>query len=541
MLTAGIRLSGRYVVEKPLGQGGMAAVYLARVEALGNKPVAIKEMFIPETSPENQQRAIAQFQQEASFLANLSHPNLVPVTDFFEEGGKYYLVMGYVKGTTLAEQLHSRGAAFPVAQVLDWAGQLCSVLDYLHTQNPPILFRDLKPSNIMLDEQGTIRLIDFGIARAFDPGDQTATFLQGVGSAGYSPIEQYQGAGSTDPRSDIYSLGATLYHLLTNQIPKSPVELISDGSKLVPPRDLNPAIPLKLQGVLVKMMGLRKEQRYLKMSDASSALSEVTKELSGPEQMTENLGPSTEQFTATAVHPALAASLTAKPSTLQDFQVPASTAPMDEPPRVPAGLIWAMVCVAAVFLTIGLMNGPTTRAQPQETPAVVTTDTREEVVAPASVLKSTKVAEREPSRPTPDYIPAETARPQPSSRPQPTAVRQPEPTFVPEPVEETEPKRTSRSKPAVSSYPRASSYPKASRQPKTEPSPEKPPEPARVAAKPAQPEPPAEQPAPPPPRHGHPPFPPPGFPPPPPGGGHPPPHPGGFGGPPGIPGYNTGR
>lgn len=152
----------------------MGAVYLARMEALPGKAVAIKEM-----SCAGEKSAIEHFQREASFLAHLEHPNLVQVTDFFEADGLYYLVMAYVEGDTFRQKLEARGRPFPVAEVLNWADQLCSVLDYLHSQNPPILFRDLKPDNIMVDKQDRLRLIDFGIARTLAPGSVTSTFLQG--------------------------------------------------------------------------------------------------------------------------------------------------------------------------------------------------------------------------------------------------------------------------------------------------------------------------------------------------------------------------
>lgn len=292
VLQPGTILSGRYVIESVLGQGGMGSVYLAKISTLGDKLVAIKEMRLETlgTDAKSQKGAVEQFRQEAKFLANLEHTNLVQVSDFFEENGRNYLVMAYVKGETLGDLLKARKGAFTIQKVLEWAHQLCSVLQYLHTQNPPILFRDLKPSNIMLDEAGRIRLIDFGIARAFNPEGQTATFLQGMGSAGYSPLEQYQGAGGTDPRSDIYALGATLFHLLTNRQPPSPVELISEGKTMPSPRRWNPTLPPALEQVLLKMLATRKDDRYQSMADVDAALTRVEKGLD-QEDGTEDLGP----------------------------------------------------------------------------------------------------------------------------------------------------------------------------------------------------------------------------------------------------------
>lgn len=284
VLEAGHTLAGRYVIESVLGRGGMGSVYLAHMTALGKKPVAIKEMRFQVARPEFHPQAIEQFHREAQFLARLEHPNLVDVTDFFEEEGRHYLVMSYIGGKTLLQLLQQRKGAFTVEKVLDWGLQLCAVLDYLHSQKPPILFRDLKPANIMLDNHGKIRLIDFGIARVFEEEGVTATFLQGVGSAGYAPLEQYQGAGGTDPRSDIYSLGATLYHLLTNRQPPSPAELVSEGKEIPSPRTWNPTLPPALEQVLMRMLRLRKDERYPAIAPVREAFTRILKELERAEE-----------------------------------------------------------------------------------------------------------------------------------------------------------------------------------------------------------------------------------------------------------------
>ena len=285
-LAADTVLANRYRIDKILGQGGMGAVYQARDGSLGDKPVAIKEMRIAASDDKSQQQALAQFRQEAQFLANLEHPNLVQVSDFFAEGGRHYLVMALIKGQSLGDMLQARKGAFPAPRVVEWGRQLAKVLTYLHNQDPPILFRDLKPSNIMLDGTGTVRLIDFGIARSFNPEGVTATFLQGMGSAGYSPLEQYQGAGGTDPRSDIYALGATLYHLLTNQVPLSPVELVSENKTMPPPRRWNPTLPPNVDKILLKMLAIRKEDRYQKMEQVQGLLDQLALSL----EQAENIG-----------------------------------------------------------------------------------------------------------------------------------------------------------------------------------------------------------------------------------------------------------
>lgn len=274
-LDAGTVLSNRYLVEFVLGRGGMGAVYFARDRDSGNQPVALKEMRVQVIDPKAQRQAIEQFRQEALFLANLDHPNLVKVSDFFVEDGRYYLVMAYIKGKTLGEMLKAQSEPFPINHVLEWAVQLVDVLAYLHSQKPPILFRDVKPQNVMLDSSGALHLIDFGIARNLTPDSVTATFLQGVGSADYCPLEQYQGAGGTDQRSDIYSLGATLFHLLTLQVPPRAAELVSENKPVPSPRRWNPNLPPSLEDLIVNMMAVRKDDRYRSMEHVRSALSKV--------------------------------------------------------------------------------------------------------------------------------------------------------------------------------------------------------------------------------------------------------------------------
>ena len=175
MLTPGTLLSSRYRIQSVLGQGGMGAVYLAEMEALGGKKVAVKEMELKGFSREELAQAVQQFNKEASFLANLDHPNLVPVTDFFIEGEKHYLVMAYVKGETLQQRLKRYGRPFNWEQVKEWAEPLVEVLHYLHTQNPPILFRDLKPSNI-LAFRSSVRVAKAGLHPRFDKIGAPRTF-----------------------------------------------------------------------------------------------------------------------------------------------------------------------------------------------------------------------------------------------------------------------------------------------------------------------------------------------------------------------------
>ncbi len=231
-------LQERFELIRKLGQGGMGAVYLAADRRLSTRQWAIKEMHNPAiTSPLEHQQAVEAFKHEAELLAGLSHPNLPQVADYFSENGKYYLVMEFVPGESLLTYIQREGLPRPIGEVLDWARQLSDVLSYLHSQQPPVIFRDLKPSNVMLTPQHRIKLVDFGIARVFKPGKARDT--QAFGTMGYSAPEQY-GKGQTDARSDVYSLGVLLHQLLTGYDP------LSTPFRLPPTGELNPNIPSDL-------------------------------------------------------------------------------------------------------------------------------------------------------------------------------------------------------------------------------------------------------------------------------------------------------
>lgn len=219
-------ISGRYMIERILGEGGMSVVYLARDTHLQDRWVALKRMELPQLPPAEAQLVIAAFQREAQLLATLQHPAIVPVSDYFEEGGSRYLVMDYVAGQTL-EQAWQTAGRFSEGQVLIWARQLAEALHFLHHQNPPIIFRDLKPANIMLRPDGSLVLIDFGIARFFKAGQHKDTMR--LGTPGYAAPEQY-GRGQSDSRADVYSLGVVLHQLLTGHDPaQSPMNLPAVG------------------------------------------------------------------------------------------------------------------------------------------------------------------------------------------------------------------------------------------------------------------------------------------------------------------------
>src|SRR5581483_4855622 len=226
MLTPNTILQNRYQIIRLLGQGGMGAVYLAH-DARLNQTVALKENIGGDAH---------QFQQEAQILARLRHPNLPRVIDhFIEPNGAQYLVMDYIEGDDLESLRQSRGA-LPEAQVRGWLGQILDAVEYLHRQG--IIHRDIKPENIKITPQGQAVLVDFGIAKIYQPGQFTRTG-QKFGSPGFASPEHYH--GGTNQQSDIYALGATLYAVLTGSPPPDALALEMGTAALVPPRKVHPS------------------------------------------------------------------------------------------------------------------------------------------------------------------------------------------------------------------------------------------------------------------------------------------------------------
>ena len=207
----------RYRIVHLLGQGGMGAVYRAWDTHI-DADVAVKELIAQTDDEKELEKLQEQFQQEARILARLNHPNLVRVTDFFQEEGNAYLVMNFVEGQSLAQKIASEGA-LPEALILKWAAQLLSALDYCHARN--VIHRDIKPENVIIRPRGQAVLVDFGLMKLWNPDDpKTKTVVRGMGTPAYAPPEQYDVViGSTTPRSDVYSFGAMLYHTLVGEAP----------------------------------------------------------------------------------------------------------------------------------------------------------------------------------------------------------------------------------------------------------------------------------------------------------------------------------
>ncbi len=272
MLTTGDMIQNRYRIVSPLGQGGMGAVYRAWDTRL-NIPLALKEMTPQAGLDANTLAQLRQqFQQEAAVLARLNHPHLVRVTDFFEEGGNTYLVMDFVEGENLADRIARQGP-LPEKKVLLWANQLLGALAYCHEQG--VLHRDIKPQNVIIRPDGQAMLVDFGLVKLWDPSDpRTKTAMRGMGTPEYAPPEQYEtDAGHTDPRSDVYSMGATLYHALAGQSPPTATLRIANPERFTPLRELMPSVQPETETAILKAMELPRSQRWQNAQEMSQALS----------------------------------------------------------------------------------------------------------------------------------------------------------------------------------------------------------------------------------------------------------------------------
>jgi serine/threonine protein kinase/outer membrane protein assembly factor BamB len=267
-LASGTTLAGRYQIDRVIGTGGMGTVYLAQDRRFrtSTRLCAVKEMFDTLTDPALRQKARESFEREANLLASLSHNAIPKVFDYFTEGSRHYLVSEYVEGQDLARVLYQKSRPIPPEKVIDWTIQLTSVLEALHTSQPPIIFRDLKPSNIMLRPDGRIVLVDFGIAKHFQPV-QRGTM---IGTEGYAPPEQYEGVA--DPTVDIYALGATMHQLLTNTDPQ---EYRPFSFHQRPITQHNPQASSELQEAVMKALAYDSSDRWQSMTDLRETLEQM--------------------------------------------------------------------------------------------------------------------------------------------------------------------------------------------------------------------------------------------------------------------------
>jgi outer membrane protein assembly factor BamB/tRNA A-37 threonylcarbamoyl transferase component Bud32 len=265
VMQPGVILQGRYVIEGTLGIGGMSVVYRGRDLRFKDvvRPCAIKEMY--QSAPDSNTRLLnlKNFGREAGLLATLQHPAIPKVFDFFEENGRVYLILELIQGKDLETILSDAGGPLPEDRVARWAVQLCEVLAYLHRQKPePIVFRDMKPSNVMVTPDDRIVLIDFGIARSLVRTRGTV-----IGTEGYSPPEQYKGIA--EPQSDLYALGATLHHLLTASDPRTETPFTFHERPL---RLLNPQISPEFAAVIEKALSYDMKNRWASAEEMRLAL-----------------------------------------------------------------------------------------------------------------------------------------------------------------------------------------------------------------------------------------------------------------------------
>ncbi len=268
-------LHRRYMILRRLAQGGQSAVYLVTDTVDGGQR-ALKEMSESNLSPAERESAVNDFIREARMLGTLNHPALARVYDNFVEGQKQYLVMEYVAGKNLEDELIEAGRPLEWSRVVAWGMDLCDVLAYLHSRVPPIIYRDLKPANVMLLPDGSLKLIDFGIARWLHTNRSHDTAQ--LGTDGYAPLEQY--SARSEPRSDLYALGASMYHLLTGHVPESAPARVG-GQSLTPLRAINPQVPEAIERVIQRALALQARERYADARQMLDALMQAAREVHG--------------------------------------------------------------------------------------------------------------------------------------------------------------------------------------------------------------------------------------------------------------------
>lgn len=272
-LDEGTILNNRYEIVRKIGGGGMGAVYLASDKNLGGVLRAVKEMVQSYIEETQQEKAVNDFKRESMLLTSLEHSAIPTIYDYFydEKEARFYLVMKYINGGDLSSRLRSAPEGrIDERTVVEWAIQVADVLDYLHKRQPPIVYRDLKPANIMIDgNSDRVMLIDFGIARWINKEEKGVT---AVGTMGYAPPELF--SGNVEPRSDIYSLGSTMFHLLTGADPQSNPLLIFDFQKNPRPRQINPQLSDQIEEILMTAVEYNADKRFKSTADMRRALEE---------------------------------------------------------------------------------------------------------------------------------------------------------------------------------------------------------------------------------------------------------------------------
>ena len=361
----------------------MGAVYEAVDERL-DTTVALKETLFAD------ERLRKQFEREARLLARMHHPALPRVSDHFSENEGQFLVMQFIAGEDLGEMMKEKQGPFPVEQVMMWGDQLLDALDYLHTQEPQIVHRDIKPQNLKLTSRGQIILLDFGLAKGQTAGVSVVTTASIFGyTPNYAPLEQIQGLG-TDPRSDIYALSATLYHLITGVKPPDALTraaALVNGEKdpLQPANEVNTTVPQRIASVLARGMGQGREQRFASAAAMRAAMK--------GEDATFATGDRTEA--ATVIFPAArtAPTVVAEPQAVSTAALSGETTVVQTVPRKSALPPWAIIAAAmvligvavGVFFAIQKNNGATVVATPAPQPSPSATTTPPEVATDADI------------------------------------------------------------------------------------------------------------------------------------------------------------
>lgn len=357
MIAPGTVLQSRYRIICQLGAGGMGTVYEAIDERL-DTTVALKETHFSD------ERLSKQFEREARLLARLHHQALPKVIDHFSDGNGQFLVMNFISGEDLFEMLRKRGKPFLVNEVLTWGDQLLDALNYLHNQDPPIIHRDIKPQNLKLTSQGQIILLDFGLAKGFkSQGSHISTSDSIFGfTPNYAPLEQIQGTG-TDPRSDLYSLAATLYHLLTGTPPPRVLDRLKATTDDQPDplrsiRELNPQVNLNVASVLRKAMFISSNHRFGSAAEMRKALHSAKQpSTSAVEDLAETRLPSTVVYhskpTTQGLNPKIAPDTIAssdKPLLISDIEHKPSVESFSPPSRWGNNLLLYIGIVVLIML-----------------------------------------------------------------------------------------------------------------------------------------------------------------------------------------------
>lgn len=273
-LSEGVVLKSRYEILRKIGGGGMGAVYLAADRNLGGVERAVKEMVQSSIEEEQQRKAVDDFKRESMILTTLDHPSIPTIYDYFfdDDEGRFYLVMKYISGGDLATRLRAAPEGrIDEKTVTEWALQITDVLTYLHTLPTTIVYRDLKPSNVMIDgRSGRVMIIDFGIARSINQNREKG--VTAVGTMGYAPPELF--SGNVEPRSDIYSLGSTMFHLLTGADPQNNPLLIFDFQKNPRPRQINPQLSDQMERILMRAVEYNADARFSTAEEMKQVLTD---------------------------------------------------------------------------------------------------------------------------------------------------------------------------------------------------------------------------------------------------------------------------